>query len=106
MYAIIADGGRQLKVEEGQELEVDYRDVPTGDEVRFEHVLAVRDDKGLALGRPQIAGASVTAEVIGVGQGPKLVVQKFRRRKNSRRRTGHRQIHTHVRINKINAGTA
>jgi large subunit ribosomal protein L21 len=101
MYAIIEEGGRQLKVEEGQELQIDYRDMAAGQEVRFERVLAYRDDSGLKVGQPALEGFAVTAEVLGVVQGPKLVVQKFRRRKNYRRRTGHRQIFTQVRIGKI-----
>jgi large subunit ribosomal protein L21 len=101
MYAIIADGGRQYKVEEGQELEIDYRDVPKGEAVKFERVLAVSGEGGVKLGKPTVAGASVTAEVLGPVNGPKLVVQKFRRRKNSRRKTGHRQLYTMVRIGKI-----
>jgi large subunit ribosomal protein L21 len=101
MYAIIEDGGRQFKVEEGQELEIDFRDVAGGEEVRFDRVLAYRDDEGLKLGQPLLEGASVSAEVLGAGQGPKLVVQKMRRRKNFRRKTGHRQLHTRVKIGKI-----
>jgi large subunit ribosomal protein L21 len=104
MYAIIADGGRQYKVEEGQELVIDFRDVAKGEEIQFDRVLAVADESGLKVGRPVVAGASVTAEVVGAIQGEKLTVQKFRRRKNSRRRTGHRQIHTTVRINRIQPG--
>ncbi len=101
MYAIIADGGRQYKVEEGQQLDMDYRDVKKGDEITFERVLAVSGDDGLTLGKPTVDGAKVTAEVVGVRQGEKLIVQKLRRRKNSRRKTGHRQLHTQVRISKI-----
>jgi len=103
MYAIIEDGGRQLKVEEGQELDIDYREVSAGDEIKFDRVLAYRDDEGLKVGRPRLESAAVTAEVLAVSQGPKLIVQKVRRRKNSRRKTGHRQLHTRVRINKIEA---
>ena len=101
MYAIIADGGRQHKVVEGQELAVDFRDVAGGDEVTFERVLAVSDGESLKLGSPTVEGASVVAEVVGPEQGPKLVVRKFRRRKNSRRKTGHRSMYTRVRISKI-----
>jgi large subunit ribosomal protein L21 len=102
MYAIIRDSGQQLKVEEGQELNVDYRDVPKGEELAFSEVLAVSGDEGLKLGRPLIEGASVKAEVLGVARGPKLVVQKYRRRThNSRTKTGHRQIYTRIRVNKI-----
>ena len=101
MYAIIEDGGRQFKVEEGQELELDYREIPGGQPLTFERVLAIRDDEGLKLGRPALLGATVTGEIVGPMQGPKLVVQKFRRRKTYRRKTGHRQLYTRVRITKI-----
>lgn len=103
MYAIIDDGGHQYKVQEGQELEIDYRSVATGGEVKFDKVLAVGKGDKLALGTPAVSGASVTAEVVAVTQGPKLTVQNFRRRKNFRRRTGHRQMLTKVRITKITA---
>ena len=102
MYAIISDSGKQFKVEEGQELDVDYRDVTAGAELSFDEVLAVSAEDGVKLGRPLVEGASVKAEVLGVARGPKLVVQKFRRRShNSRTKTGHRQIYTRVRISKI-----
>ncbi len=101
MYAIIVDGGRQFKVEEGQEIALDFRDAKAGTELKFEEVLAYSDASGTKIGRPTVAGVSVVAEVVGATQGPKLVVQKHRRRKNSRRRTGHRQLHTTVRVSKI-----
>lgn len=104
MYVIIQDGGRQFKVEEGQQLDLDYRDVSIGDELSFDRVLAYRDDDGLKIGQPILESAAVTAEVLAVSQGPKLVVQKLRRRKNSRTRTGHRQMYTRVKINKIELG--
>lgn len=102
MYAIIQDGGRQLKVEPGQEVTVDYRDLPKGEKITFD-VVAIRDEAGIKLGKPVLSGAKVTAEVLGVEMGPKLVVQRLRKRKNSRRRTGHRQIHTTVKIDAISA---
>ena len=102
MYAIISDGGRQLKVEEGQELLVDYRDVSAGESLTFDRVLAVSDGAGdLKLGAPLVSGASVTAEVLGPEKGPKLTIQKFRRRKNFEKKTGFRAISTKVRISKI-----
>ena len=101
MYAIISDSGHQVKVEEGQELDIDYRELAAGDQVKFDRVLAYRDDESLRVGQPLIEGASVTGEVLSVVQGPKLVVQKARRRKNYRRKTGHRQLYTRVKINKI-----
>jgi large subunit ribosomal protein L21 len=104
MYAIISEGGRQLKVEEGQELDIDYREVSVGDEVKFDRVLAYQDDAGLRVGQPVVEGVSVAGEVLSVVQGPKLVIQKARRRKTYRRKTGHRQLYTRVKINKITVG--
>jgi large subunit ribosomal protein L21 len=104
MYAIISEGGRQFRIEEGQELDVDYRDVPAGERITFDRVLACRDGDQISIGQPVLEGATVTAEVLSVVQGPKLVVQKARRRKNYRRKTGHRQLHTRVRIEKIELG--
>ena len=101
MYAIIVDGGRQYKVEEGQELAIDYRDVAAGEKLTFDRVLALSGDEGVQLGTPVVEGATVMAEVLGPEQGKKIVVQKLRRRKNSRRKTGHRSMYTRVRIDKI-----
>ncbi len=102
MYAIISESGRQIKVEEGQECDIDYREAfSAGDEIAFDRVLAYRNGDEFIVGRPTIAGASVTAKVLGVFQGPKIVIQKARRRKNYRRKTGHRQLYTRVRIDKI-----
>ncbi len=103
-YAIIEEDGQQYRVEEGQQLDVDYRDVPIGEELRFDRVLAYRDDEGLRVGRPVLEGASVTAEVVTITQGPKLVVQKFRRRKGYRRKLGHRQLYTRVVVKQIQLG--
>ena len=101
MYAIIADGGRQHRVEEGQTLEVDLRDANPGDEVTFDRILAIGGEGDFKLGTPEVSGASVTAKVLDQTKGDKVFVQKFRRRKNSKRRTGHRQKYTRVRIEKI-----
>jgi large subunit ribosomal protein L21 len=101
MYAIISDGSRQYKVEEGQEIVVNYRDVPAGEKIKFEKVLAVGGEGDTKLGSPLIDGASVAAEVLGPEKGEKLVVQKLRRRKNSRRKTGERHVYTRVRVAKI-----
>jgi len=105
MYAIIDDSGCQMKVEEGQQIDVDLRsaELSPGDTVAFERVLALRDDGGLRIGRPLVDGARVTAEIVERTKGPKLTVQKVRRRKNSRRKTGHRQAYHRVKITKIDA---
>lgn len=104
MYAIISEDGRQFKVEEGEELDIDYRGLPAGQQIKFDRVLAYRDDNELKVGQPVVEGASVTAEVLNTVQGPKLVIQKARRRKTYRRKTGHRQLYTRVKIGKIEAG--
>lgn len=102
MYAIIVDGGRQYKVEEGQELALDYRaDAKPGDKLSLDRVLAVGGGSDLKFGTPTVSGASVSAEVLGTGQGVKIEVVKFRRRKNSRRHTGHRKMFTRVKIDGI-----
>ena len=101
MYAIISDGGRQFKVEEGQQLDLDYRQASSGNKLILDRVLAYRDDDGLKVGRPTLDSVTVTAEVLAPVQGPKLVVQKFRRRKNSSTKTGHRQMYTRAKITKI-----
>ena len=108
-YAIVVDGGRQYMVREGQELEIDFRHqedgtpVPAGSEVVFDDVLAVSKAGQLTLGKPKVKGAKVKAEVLGLVQGEKIYVQKFKRRKNYRRRTGHRSLATKIRIASITA---
>ncbi len=101
MYAIIRDDNRQYKVEEGQEVVIHYRDVPVGEKLTFDSVLAVGGAGDAKLGAPLVQGASVAAEVLGPEKGEKLVIQKLRRRKNFRRKTGERHIFTRVRIGKI-----
>ena len=102
MYAIVREDGRQYKVAPGEEVEIDLRTgAIAGSKFTFGQVLAYSDGSGVKLGTPTLAGASVTAEVVGINQGPKLVVQKLRRRKNMRRKTGHRQMYTRVRISSI-----
>ena len=101
MYAIIVDGGKQLKVREGEEVRIDYRDAEIGSRVTFDRVLATSDGTNVKIGQPALAGMTVTGEITKTIQSPKLVVQKFRKRKNSRRRTGHRQIHSVVKIGPI-----
>ena len=102
MYAIIEDGGRQFKVEEGLRFCIDYRDnVNPDDKIDLTNVLAIRTDEGLKIGRPALEGAKVVVKVLSVEKGPKLVVQKFRRRKDSKRRNGHRQKYTKVVVEQI-----
>lgn len=104
MYAIIACDGRQYKVQPGDEIQIDLRDgVSQGDALTFDRVLLVSGENGVKVGRPTVAGATVAAEVLRQELGEKIYVQKMRRRKNYRRKTGHRQMYTRVRIGAINA---
>ncbi len=102
-YAVVVDGGRQYRVMEGQELEIDFRHLPAGSELVFDEVLAVSTAGKLTLGKPKVKGAKVKAEVLGLVQGEKIYVQKFKRRKNYRRRTGHRALTTKIRVSSITA---
>lgn len=102
MYAIIKDGGRQLKVEVNKRLMIDYRgEQEPGTTIELNEVLAIGNGDDIKVGQPLVPNAKVVAEVISEAKGPKLVVAKFRRRKNSKRKTGHRQIYTLVKINEI-----
>jgi large subunit ribosomal protein L21 len=100
MDAIFRDGGRQYRVSEGDVVLLDYRPLDAGSRLTLGEVLAV----GASVGAPTLAGATVEAEVIGTQQGDKIFVQKFRRRKNYRRRFGHRQDYLRVKITSIKGG--
>jgi len=105
VYAIIADGSHQYRVEEGTTFEVQLKDLPDGAKtVTFDQVLMVGDTgEAPKIGHPTIDGASVTANVVREIKGDKIVVQKFRRRKNSASKTGHRQRYLLLTVDKINA---
>ncbi|MCK6257906.1 50S ribosomal protein L21 [Fictibacillus sp. WQ 8-8] len=101
MYAIIQTGGKQVRVEEGQVIYVEKLDVEAGDTVTFEDVLMVGGDS-LKVGAPLLDGVTVTGKVEKHGRGQKVVVYKFKAKKNYRRKQGHRQPYTKVVIDKIN----
>jgi large subunit ribosomal protein L21 len=103
MFAVIADSGRQFRVQEGDTLLVDYREgLEAGEPLRFEQILLANAGGKSAIGSPAISGALVEAQVVDAEvKGPKLEIGKLRRRKNSRRHTGHRQKYTAVRITSI-----
>lgn len=102
MYAIIETGGKQIKVEEGQEIYVEKVTGETGDAVTFDKVLFVSGDD-VKVGSPFVDGASVTAKVEKQGRQKKITVYKFKAKKNYSRKQGHRQPYTKVTIDKINA---
>ncbi|MBN1763660.1 MAG: 50S ribosomal protein L21 [Sedimentisphaerales bacterium] len=102
MYAIIDDGGKQYKVEQGDLLAVELRDLADDQTtIEFDQVLYLRDDQNTLIGQPRVDGARVIGKINGRSHGPKLHPLKFRRRKNSLRRTGHRQKYLEVEITEI-----
>jgi len=103
MFAIVEDGSRQIRVEEGATFRIDYRDgAEPGQTLTFGRVLLANGGGASVIGAPEISGAIVEAEVVEpIVKGEKLEVQKFRRRKNVRRHTGHRQKYTSVKISRI-----
>ena len=104
MYAIIRTGGKQFRAEPGKTLRIPSLDIEPGESVTFEEVLLGANDGGIKLGAPLVGGAAVTAEVVKHGKGEKIIVFKFKRRKNYRRKQGHRQKYTEVRVREINLG--
>jgi large subunit ribosomal protein L21 len=97
MYAVFKTGGKQYRVAQGDKLRVEKLPGNVGDAVTFDQVLLVGGD-ALKLGKPLVGGAKVEAKIVAQGLGRKLVVFKFRRRKNYRRKTGHRQPFTALEI--------
>ncbi|WP_438768457.1 50S ribosomal protein L21 [Kushneria sp. TE3] len=102
MYAVIKSGGKQYRVQEGQRLKLEKLDVATGDSIDFDQVLMVGGDD-VKIGAPLVSGAVVKAEVVSHGRGEKVHILKFRRRKHSMKRQGHRQWYTEVKITGITA---
>ncbi|QDR80135.1 50S ribosomal protein L21 [Sporomusa termitida] len=101
MYAIIETGGKQYRVTEGDVLSIEKIDVAEGQTVDFDRVLTVVKDGEVVIGKPLISDAKVTAEVVSHGKGKKILVFKYKAKSNYRRRQGHRQPFTKVRIDKI-----
>ena len=104
MYAVIANGGKQYRVEKGSVLRLEKMTAEPGSQVTFDQVLLVGSGESVKVGSPRIAGASVHATVERHGQGDKVSVVKFRRRKHYLRMKNHRQKFTEVKITDIAAG--
>ncbi len=104
MEAVIQHSGRQFKVKEGIKIDLDLMPLEAGSQIEISEVLYVGKEGGpTKVGKPLVSGARVVCKVLGVKRGPKLIAAEFRRRKNSRRRKGHRQSYTSVLIESIHA---
>ena len=102
MYAIIATGGKQYKVAEGDIIKIEKLGVEAGETVTFDQVLVVNNGE-LSIGCPTVEGATVTATVVKEGKGKKVIVYKYKRKTGYHKKNGHRQLFTQVKIDKINA---
>ena len=104
MYAIVDAGGHQVKVRAGQVLDIDRRDLEPGAAVEFDRVLLLADGGTITVGQPTVPGAKVTGTVLREVKGEKIVVFKYRPKVRYRRRLGHRQRYTRIRIERIDGG--
>jgi large subunit ribosomal protein L21 len=103
MYAVFKSGGKQYRVSEGETLKIDKLEVDSGKKVTFNEVLMIADGENVQVGSPLLEKASVEAKVISQGKGKKVNILKFKRRKHSMKRQGHRQLFTEIKIGKIKA---
>jgi len=102
MYAVIRTGGKQYRVSQGETLRVEKLPGDVGASITFDQVLMVGGDK-VTVGKPLVSGAQVSAQITAQDRAKKIIVFKMRRRKNYRRKNGHRQSYTEVKITGINA---
>lgn len=103
-YAIIRTGGKQFRAEPGKSIRIPTVEGEPGSKIKFDDVILGADGDDLKLGTPALKGAAVTGEIVKHGRADKIVVFKFKRRKNYARKQGHRQGFTEVRINDIKLG--
>ncbi|MFY9492941.1 MAG: 50S ribosomal protein L21 [Minisyncoccia bacterium] len=102
-FAVIKSGGKQYKVAEGETVKLEKLDAPDGGEVFFDDVLLVANGADLKLGEPKVEGAKVLAKVVKNGRARKVIVFKYRAKKRRKKKAGHRQHFTEVKIEKISA---
>ena len=102
MYAVIATGGKQYRVKEGDVLRIEKMPGNLGESLAFDNILLLSDGNELTIGDPTVPNASVNARIVEQGKGKKVLVFKYKRRKRSRRKQGHRQPFTAVQIDSIN----
>jgi large subunit ribosomal protein L21 len=101
MYAVVKTGGKQYRVTEGQTIQVEKLDAEPGATVELDQVLLLSDDRRVAVGRPVVDGAAVVAEVLKHDRHRKVIIFKYKRRKRYRRKAGHRQAFTALRVTEI-----
>ena len=101
MYAVIETGGKQHKVEKGMVLSIDLTKDEVGTKITFDNVLLYVDDKNVEVGQPYLSNVKVTAEVKDIVKSEKISILRFRRRKHSMRKVGHRAKHTQIEIKNI-----
>ncbi len=101
MYAVVASGGKQYKVQKGDILRVEKMPGDVGAPVSFDQVLMVAHGQQIAVGTPTLANATVSGHIVEQGKARKIIVFKYKRRKRYRRRQGHRQMFTAVKIDRI-----
>lgn len=104
MYAVIQTGGKQYRVAEGETLRVEKLSASPGDKLSFSPLLFADDGGNVQVGKPEVSGVKVEAEVMDQGKGEKIIVFKYKRRKSYRRKTGHRQPFTALKIVSIKVG--
>ena len=101
MYAVIETGGKQYRVQEGDVLTIEKLNVEAGDKVTFDKVLVLAEEGGLKVGAPYVEGAAVTGEVVENGKGKKVIIFKYKAKKDYRKKQGHRQPYTMVKIESL-----
>lgn len=101
MYAVIKSGGKQYKVTPGDVVRVECLDAEAGDIIEIKDIYMIADGDNISIGKPTLATAKVTADVIGEGRGEKIIIFKHRRRKGYRNTNGHRQNYTAIKIKEI-----
>ncbi len=101
MFAVLKTGGKQYKVSQGDVIQVEKLDGKVGDQVTLDQILMIGDDDKIDVGSPVVQGSQVTGEIVDQAKGPKVIVFKKIRRKKYRRKNGHRQLITHLKITEI-----
>ena len=101
MYAVFRTGGKQFRAEPGKKIRVPTMEVEAGEAVTFDDILLASDGKDVQVGAPMVEGAKVMAEVVGHGRDRKIIVFKRKKRKGYRRKQGHRQGYTVIRVDEI-----